>query len=138
MVVHPAAGHMSGTIVNAIGTCTLPVSSWKLPWTIAIYFLVIECSFNCSAILWCALSFLQAGRTHQIRVHMAWIHHPLLGDDVYGRISDQKYHLMGQVLHAGVLGFIHPSAIFGFHLLVWCPKWTPASNNCFIEITLIF
>ena len=40
---------------------------------------------------------------------MAWIHHPLLGDDVYGRTSDQKYHLMGQVLHAGVLGFIHPS-----------------------------
>lgn len=52
---------------------------------------------------------LETGRTHQIRVHMAFIHHPLLGDDVYGLASDMKYHLMGQVLHAGVLGFLHPS-----------------------------
>lgn len=52
---------------------------------------------------------LETGRTHQIRVHMAWIHHPLLGDDVYGPAADAKYHLMGQTLHAGVLGFVHPS-----------------------------
>lgn len=51
---------------------------------------------------------LQTGRTHQIRVHMASIHHPLLGDSIYGPEKD-PFHLEGQVLHARVLGFIHPS-----------------------------
>ena len=51
---------------------------------------------------------LETGRTHQIRVHMASIHHPLLGDDVYGP-SKNTYKLEGQALHAMVLGFIHPT-----------------------------
>lgn len=51
---------------------------------------------------------LETGRTHQIRVHMAKIHHPLLGDEVYGPKKD-KFHLEGQCLHAKVLGFIHPT-----------------------------
>lgn len=51
---------------------------------------------------------LKTGRTHQIRVHMASIHHPLLGDDVYGPEKD-KFHLEGQALHARVLGFLHPT-----------------------------
>ncbi|MGN0987109.1 MAG: RluA family pseudouridine synthase [Otoolea sp.] len=50
---------------------------------------------------------LETGRTHQIRVHMASIGHPLLGDTVYGP-EKQPYRLQGQTLHAGVLGFIHP------------------------------
>lgn len=51
---------------------------------------------------------LETGRTHQIRVHMAHIGHPLVGDEVYG-YKKQKFKLMGQALHAKVLGFIHPT-----------------------------
>lgn len=50
---------------------------------------------------------LETGRTHQIRVHMASIGHPLFGDAVYGP-SKCPYKLQGQTLHAGVLGFVHP------------------------------
>ena len=51
---------------------------------------------------------LETGRTHQIRVHMAHINHPLLGDDQYGR-QKCKFNLTGQCLHAKTIGFIHPS-----------------------------
>ena len=50
---------------------------------------------------------LETGRTHQIRVHMASIGHPLLGDTTYGS-SKNPYHLQGQALHAMVIGFLHP------------------------------
>lgn len=52
---------------------------------------------------------LETGRTHQIRVHMASINHPLLGDDVYCN-RRSKYRLEGQALHAYTLGFIHPTS----------------------------
>ena len=61
---------------------------------------------------------LETGRTHQIRVHMASIHHPLLGDTVYGASKD-PYHLNGQALHAGVLGLIHP--VTGAYIEVEAP-----------------
>lgn len=51
---------------------------------------------------------LETGRTHQIRVHMASIGHPLLGDEVYGKKSS-KFKLEGQTLHAMKIGFIHPT-----------------------------
>ena len=50
---------------------------------------------------------LETGRTHQIRVHMASLKHPILGDPVYGP-KKCPFNLEGQLLHAGVLGFKHP------------------------------
>lgn len=52
---------------------------------------------------------LETGRTHQIRVHMASIGHPLLGDEVYGA-KKSPFHLNGQTLHAYTLGFLHPTS----------------------------
>ena len=51
---------------------------------------------------------LDTGRTHQIRVHMASIGHPILGDDVYGP-AKCPFHLEGQTLHAKILGITHPA-----------------------------
>lgn len=51
---------------------------------------------------------LETGRTHQIRVHMSSIGHPIVGDLVYG-YKKQHFETKGQLLHARILGFIHPS-----------------------------
>lgn len=52
---------------------------------------------------------LETGRTHQIRVHMSSLGHPLLGDELYGGVRPEFPKLQGQCLHAGVLGLIHPT-----------------------------
>ena len=52
---------------------------------------------------------LETGRTHQIRVHMAYIGHPVSGDDVYG-VKKEKTGFEGQCLHAAKIGFVHPSS----------------------------
>lgn len=52
---------------------------------------------------------LETGRTHQIRVHMSYIKHPLVGDPLYGPKNRKvPFQTSGQMLHAGVLGFVHP------------------------------
>ena len=51
---------------------------------------------------------LETGRTHQIRVHMSYIRHPLAGDPLYGP-KKQPFSFSGQLLHAGILGFNHPA-----------------------------
>lgn len=50
---------------------------------------------------------LETGRTHQIRVHMSYMHYPLVGDEVYGK-KDNKFKVNGQMLHARILGITHP------------------------------
>ncbi len=94
----------------------------------AITHFTVEETFPAASLLRCRL---ETGRTHQIRVHMAHIGHPLLGDDVYGggfkssksKLSDAAVnslsYLKGQALHATVLGFDHP--VTGKHLRFEAP-----------------
>ena len=163
MVVHPSAGHTSGTLVNAImfhdkdttgallvckndnahrnlaeqlkehsirrryraivagvlkedeGTIEGPIGrhpidrkkmavNYKNGKDAVTHYKVLE-RFKNATYVECRL---ETGRTHQIRVHMTSIGHPLLGDEVYGS-GKNPYHLQGQTLHAMILGFVHPS-----------------------------
>ena len=65
------------------------------------YFEVLEVFEDCTLIS-CTL---ETGRTHQIRVHMSYIGHPLVGDFIYGTAKNNEF---GQYLHAKTLGFTHP------------------------------
>ncbi len=75
--------------------------------------------YNCYTHVRCRL---ETGRTHQIRVHMAFIGHPLLGDGVYGAPSPEK-GLEGQCLHARELKFIHPRSGEQIRLTTELPGW---------------
>ena len=66
---------------------------------------------------------LETGRTHQIRVHMAYIGHPLLGDMVYGNLKKPERGLEGQCLHARELKFIHPRTGQPVHLTTPLPAY---------------
>lgn len=70
----------------------------------AITHITVKERYKNNTLVYCNL---ETGRTHQIRVHMASIGHPLVGDPLYG-FKKQKFNLKGQVLHAAILGFIHP------------------------------
>lgn len=65
---------------------------------------------------------LETGRTHQIRVHMSHIGHPVAGDEVYGPKKVIK-SLGGQCLHAGVLGFVHPASGKNMHFESALPEY---------------
>jgi 23S rRNA pseudouridine1911/1915/1917 synthase len=103
-----------GTITQSSGTITTPIARDKknrLKMAViaggknaVTHFKVIE-RYSKYSLLELQL---ETGRTHQIRVHMAYINHQILGDKIYGR-NKEKVKWDGQVLHAKTLGFIHPT-----------------------------
>ena len=68
---------------------------------------------------------LESGRTHQIRVHLQYIGHPVAGDPVYAS-KRPAWKLAGQALHAGALDFIHPVTGLAMHVTCPLPDWFQA------------
>lgn len=106
-VVHGIVSHHIGTVDAPIGRdskdrklYTVKENNSKQAVT---HFTVLESFKNCTLL---ELK-LETGRTHQIRVHMKFIGHPLVGDPAYGK--SKGISMEGQALHAAVLGFIHPT-----------------------------
>jgi 23S rRNA pseudouridine1911/1915/1917 synthase len=106
-LVHGNIQHENGTIDAPIGRdahdrkmYTVTEKNSKHAVT---HFLVLERFGDCTLV---ELK-LETGRTHQIRVHMKFIGHPLVGDPMYGK-SKGAMTMEGQALHAAVLGFVHP------------------------------
>ncbi|MEK3901686.1 MULTISPECIES: RluA family pseudouridine synthase [unclassified Paenibacillus] len=106
-VVHGNLSHDKGTVDAPIGRdphdrklYTVTEKNSKRSVT---HFTVLERFGDCTLL---ELQ-LETGRTHQIRVHMKFIGHPLVGDPIYGRSKGTTMN--GQALHAAVLGFVHPS-----------------------------
>lgn len=105
-IVHGVVSHDLGTIDAPIGRH--PVHRLKMAVVktggrhAVTHFAVLE-RFKAYTLLECKL---ETGRTHQIRVHMEFIGHPLAGDPIYG--PKRTLNIGGQALHAQVLGFNHP------------------------------
>ena len=96
----------SGTIDKPLGRCKkdrLKIGIVEDGKRAVTHYEVLE-RYNGYTLIKCVL---ETGRTHQIRVHMASIGFPLVGDPLYG-FKRQKFKVEGQVLHAKTLGFIHP------------------------------
>jgi 23S rRNA pseudouridine1911/1915/1917 synthase len=106
-IVHGRVKEVEGTINAPIGRCPnnrLKMAvNYKNGKDAVTHYKVLE-YFKDYTYLECRL---ETGRTHQIRVHMSSIHHPLLGDTIYG--GKAVTGSSGQVLHAKTLGFIHPT-----------------------------
>lgn len=106
-IVHGTFTDSEGTISTLIGRD--PNNRLKMAVvsnngkTAVTHYKVLE-TFNNYSLVECAL---ETGRTHQIRVHMAHINHPILGDDTYSNRT-HNFKLNGQCLHAYILGFIQP------------------------------
>lgn len=106
-IVHGRMEHLSGTVDMPIGRD--PKDRQRMAATetgkaAVTHFKVIE-RYDKYSVIECRL---ETGRTHQIRVHMAAISHPLAGDPVYGR--RRTLPIGGQALHAKSLGFVHPTS----------------------------
>ncbi len=106
-IVHGVIGEDEGTVDAPIGRHPVDRKKMSINYKngkhAVTYYRVLE-RFKQFTYVECQL---ETGRTHQIRVHMASLNHPLLGDSVYGP-SKCPFKLQGQTLHAGVLGIIHP------------------------------
>ncbi len=106
-IVHGVLSHKEGTVDAPIGRSIEDRKLYRVTDKNAkhavTHFIVAE-QFADYALLELQL---ETGRTHQIRVHMKFIDHPLVGDPVYGRSKGMKMN--GQALHAAVLGFKHPA-----------------------------
>lgn len=107
-VVHGRVAHDQGTIEAPIGRDTsdrkMFVVTNKNSKHAVTHFIVLDRLAEYTLLQ----LKLETGRTHQIRVHMKYIGHPLVGDPMYGRSKGNP--IDGQALHAGVLGFVHPTS----------------------------
>ena len=137
LVVHPAPGHPDGTLVNALlyhcGTSLSGINGELRPGIVHRKKMAVDRKNGREAVThWSVLARypgythvecrLETGRTHQIRVHLASIGHPLLGDTVYG--SKKPWPgLAGQCLHARRLRFVHPSTGEPLELECPLPDW---------------